>query len=188
MSQFLLPCACGAKLPVAKSQAGMSLLCPECGSSVEVPTIRKLAEFASALPEKKLSSPTGRTDWLGPIAAVSLLVGLIGLTYAGYLFYERRSYIAFAVQNGADLNAKEADFIAQVRKAAEQSAPADTWDYWNIMLNDGLKDPNPPDLFKMKRYLASRVPTLLRSFWVGAIGTLVFIGTSVLIQKQRKRI
>jgi hypothetical protein len=186
MSQFLLPCSCGAKLPVSKSQAGMSLLCPECGVSVEVPTIRKLSELAIAIPETKRTK-SGGLKWLGPVAAISLLVGIIGLSYAGYLFYERRTYVAFAVENGANLDLKESDFIADIRKSAEQSAPADTWDYWNIMLNDGLKDPNPPDLFKVKRYLESRLPTMLNSLWAGLGGAAVFVAASFLIQQQRKR-
>ena len=186
MSQFLLPCDCGAKLPVSKSQAGMSLTCPECAVSVEVPTIRKLATLALALPEKKRIKTGHGLKWLGPIAAVSLLVGIVGLSYAGYLFYERRSYVAFAVANGANLDAKESDFIADIRKSAEKSAPADTWDYWNTMLNDGLTDPNPPDLFKVKRFLASRMPTMLNSLWVGLAGTAIFAGASLVIQRQRK--
>ena len=187
MSQFLLPCSCGAKLPVSKSQAGMSLPCPECGVLVEVPTIRKLSTLATAIPEKKRAKAGKGLNWLGPVAAISLLVGIVALSYAGYLFYERRTYIAFAVQNGASLDVKESDFIADIRKSAEQSAPADTWDYWNTMINDGLKDPNPPDLFKMKRYLEARLPTMLNSLWVGLASAAVFVGTSFLIQQQRKR-
>ena len=187
MSQFLLPCSCGAKLPVSKSQAGMSLQCTECGVLVEVPTIRKLSALAMAIPETKRTKAGQGFKWLGPVAAISLLVAITCLSYAGYLFYERRTYIAFAVENGANLDAKESDFMADIRKSAEQSAPADTWDYWNTMINDGLKDPNPPDIFKVKRYLESRLPTLLNALWAGLAGAAAFVGTSFLIQQQRKR-
>jgi hypothetical protein len=188
MSQYLLPCACGAKLHVSKSQAGMSLPCPECGVSVEVPTIRKLSTLATALPEARGAKAGKGIHWLGPLAAISLLMGIIGLSYAGYLFNERRTYIAFVAQNGASLDAKESDFIAEIRKSAEQSTPADTWDIWNEMLKEGLKNPDPPDLFKMKRYLESRMPTMLNSLWIGLVGAVVFVGTSFLIQRERKRV
>jgi len=187
MSQFLLPCTCGAKLTVSKSQAGMSLPCPECSVPVEVPTIRKLSALATALPEQKRARAGKGLNWLGPVAAISFIVAFIGLSYAGYLFYERRTYISFAVQNGAKLDVKESDFIADTRKSAERSAPADTWDYWNIMLNDGLKDPNPPDVFKLKRFLESKIPSMLNSLWLGLAGAAVFVGASFLIQKQRKQ-
>jgi len=186
MSQFVLPCACGAQIPVNRSQAGMSLPCPQCGKPVEVPTIRKLAEFASGVVEKKDSTRSGALKWLTPVAAVSFIVGLIGLSYAGYLYYERYTYLSFVAQIGGDLNLTEEDFMKEIRKSASQSPPADTWDYWNTMLYDGLKDASPPELFRAKRYLEARWPTLVQSFLVGLTGLGVFGISSFAIQKRRK--
>jgi len=187
MSQFLLPCACGANMPVNRSQAGMSLPCPNCGKTVEVPTIRKLAEFATSAPVKKQAKSSQSATWLGPIAALSLIVGLIAFAYAGYLYYERYSYVALINQSGGNLNVKEADFLEDIRNHALESAPADTWDYWNIMLEEGLPDPDPPDLFKIKRYLASRAPMLFGSLFTGGIGLAIFAFSSFLLQKLRAR-
>jgi len=186
MSQFVLPCACGAQIPVNRSQAGMSLPCPQCGKPVEVPTIRKLAEFASDVVEKNDSARSGALKWLTPVAAISFIVGLIGLSYAGYLCYERYDYLLFVAQIGGELNLSEEDFIKEIRKSASQSPPADTWDYWNTMLYDGLKDASPPDLFRVKRYLEARWPTLVLSFLVGLTGLCVFGVCSFAIQKRRK--
>ena len=186
MSQFLLPCACGAKIPVNRSQAGMSLPCPQCGETMEVPTIRKLAEFASVAPERKGPKRGGAVKWLGPVAALSFIVGLLGLSYAGTIYYERYTYLAYISEVGADLKLTEEDFLAEVRKSASQSSPADTWDYWNTMLNDGLKDASPPDLFQAKRHLEARWPTLVSSLLVGLAGFGVFGVCSFLIQKIRK--
>ena len=185
MSQFLLPCACGANMPVNRSQAGMSLPCPNCGKTVEVPTIRKLAEFATSAPVKKQAKSGQATKWLGPIAAVSLIVGLIAFAYAGYLYYERYYYVALISQSGSNLNVKEADFLEDIRNHALESAPADTWDYWNIMLDEGLTDPDPPDLFKIKRYIASRAPMLFGSLLTGGVGLAIFGLSSFLLQKFR---
>ncbi len=182
MSQFLLPCACGAKIPVNRSQAGMSLPCLECGKTVEVPTIRKLAEFASSAPAKKeAKSRAGK--WLGPIAAISFIISLLGLAYGGSLAYERYTYISELTQTGANLNLTEAEFIAEVRKSSLLSAPADTWDFWNAMVNNGLSDPNPPGFFQVKRYLASQVPMMRGSFLVGSISLAVFALSTFLMQK-----
>ncbi len=185
MSQFLLPCTCGANIPVNRSQAGMSLPCPNCGNTVEVPTIRKLAEFATVVPAKKQAKTGQAAKWLGPVAAVSLIVGLIAMAYAGYLYYERYSYTTFVKQSGGDINVEEAEFLEGIRNHALQSAPADTWDYWNIMLEEGLKDPDPPDIFKIKRYLASRMPTMVGSLLTGGIGIAIFAISSVLLQRFR---
>jgi len=153
---------------------------------VEVPTIRKLAEFASSVVEKNDSARSGALKWLTPVAAVSFIVGLIGLSYAGYLYYERYTYLSFVAQIGGDLKLSEEDFMKEIRKSASQSPPADTWDYWNTMLYDGLKDARPPDLFRAKRYLEAGWPTLLQSLLVGLTGLGVFGLCCFVIQKSRK--
>jgi len=184
MSQFLLPCVCGAKIPVNRSQAGMTLPCLECGKTVEVPTIRKLAQFVSIVPTKKEAK--GRSaKWLGPIAAISFLISLLGLTYGGSLVYERYSYISEITKSNANLNLTEAEYIAEVRKSALLSAPADTWDFWNAIVNNGLRDPNPPYRFQVKRYLASQVTWMRDSFLVGGISLAVFALSTFLMQKFR---
>ena len=185
MSQFLLPCTCGAKIPVNRSQAGMSLPCLECGKTIEVPTIRKLAEFASSVPVKKEAiSRSGK--WLGPIAAIAFIIGLIGLAYGGSLAYERHNYLSELTKNGANINLTEAEYISEIRKSALLSAPADTWDFWNAIVNNGLTDPDPPGFFRVKRYLASQVPLMLCSFLIGGISFGVFALSTFLMQKVRK--
>ena len=164
----------------------MSLPCPQCGKAVEVPTIRKLAEFASTATAKK-EVKTGLTaKWLGPIAAISLIVSLIGLAYGGSLAYERYSFISQLTQNGANFNTTEEEFMTEFKKSALQTNPADTWDFWNIMVYNGLRDPNPPELFLVQRYLASQVQPMFVSFVIGGISLAVFALSTFLMQKCRK--
>ena len=164
----------------------MSLPCPQCGKAIDVPTIRKLAEFASTDSAKKAVKTSRSWNWVGPIAAISFVVGLIGLTYGGYLAYERYSFISQLTENGAKLDTTEAEFIEGIRKKALQSAPSDTWDYWNVMIVEGLKDPDPPDLFKYKRYLASRVPEIRGSFITAGVSFAIFALSSFMMQRSRK--
>jgi len=187
MSQFLLPCDCGAKIPVNRSQAGMTLPCPQCGKSIDVPTIRKLSTFASVPTAKKETKAGKSWKFLRPVAALGLLVGLIGLAYGGSVAYERYITISQVTQGGMDLNKTEEEFIAGVRQNALKSAPSDTWDYWNIMITDGLSDPSPPDLFRVKRYLASRLPTMFVSLITGSVGVLIFAISSFLMQAQKTK-
>ena len=162
----------------------MSLPCSTCGKSVDVPTIRKLAEFAAATTEKKVVNTGLSAKWLGPIAAIALIVSLIGLVYGGSLAYERYSFISQLTHNGASLDTTEAEFITEFRKSALQTTPADTWDFWNIMVNNGLRDPNPPELFLVKRYLASQVQPMFVSFVAGGIGLAVFALSTFLMQRK----
>ncbi len=186
MSQFLLPCDCGAKIPVNRSQAGMSLPCPHCGKSIDVPTIRKLAAFANAAPVQKETKTNSSWKFLGPVAALGFLVGLVGLAYGGSLLYERYSTISQVTRAGMDLNRTEEEFIVGVRENALKSAPADTWDYWNVMLEEGLSDPKPPDLVRVKRYLASLLPTTIASLITGGVGVLVFGISAYFMQVLRR--
>jgi len=187
MSQFLLPCPCGASIPVNRSQAGMSLPCPQCGKTIEIPTIRKLAEFAVAVPAYKPVKSAASLRWLGPIAAVSLIICLIGFTYGGYLAIERYSLISELNKSNVSLDSNEEDFLARTRKAALQSAPADTWDYLNVMIEKGLQSPNPPDFFKVKRYLESRVPPMQISLWTGCFSFAVFTIAAFVLHRGKKR-
>ena len=163
----------------------MSLPCPQCGQAVEVPTIRKLAEFASTAIAKKETKTGLSAKWLGPIAAISLIVSLICLAYGGSLAYERYSFISQLTHNGADINTTEEEFMTEIRKSALKTTPADTWDFWNIMVNHGLRDPNPPELFLVKRYLASQFQPMFVSFVTGGISLAVFALSTFLMQKSR---
>lgn len=44
-ARHLLSCPCGKPIPVATSQAGGSVACPECGASQTVPRLRDLREL-----------------------------------------------------------------------------------------------------------------------------------------------
>ena len=187
MSQFLLPCSCGAQIPVNRSQAGMSLPCLQCGKSIDVPTIRNLAPYANTLPAKKETTGNNSWKWLGPIAAIAFLVGLVGLAIGGNMAYERYYIISQVTSNGMDLTKTEEDYLSEVRKVALKSAPADTWDYWNVMVSEGLSDPSPPEFFRIKRYLESRFQPMMAWLITGAAGTAIFAVTSVLMQKLRPK-
>ena len=166
----------------------MSIPCHQCGKAIDVPTIRKLNEFAVAVPATKSSKSGSSTKWLGPVAAISLIVCLISFSYAGYLALERYALVEEMVANKADLSATEEDFLSQTRKAALRSQPADTWDYLNVMIEKGLQAPNPPDFFKVKRYLASRLPPLQISLTIGGITLAIFGIAAFVLQRGRKRI
>ena len=163
----------------------MSFPCPQCGETVEVPTIRKLAEFALSVTAKKETKTGHSARWLGPIAAISLIVSLIGLYYGGSLAYERYSFISQLTDHGANLKTTEEEFLVEFRKSALQTTPADTWDFWNIMVNNGLRDPSPPELFLVKRYLASQVQPMFVSFVTGGIALTLFALSTYLMQKSR---
>jgi len=50
--EYLLPCSCGEKLVVDRSQAGLSKRCT-CGRDVTVPTLRGLEQLERAAPAEE---------------------------------------------------------------------------------------------------------------------------------------
>ena len=186
MSQYLLPCSCGANIPVSRSQAGMSLPCPKCAKILDVPTIRNMASLAaiSDTPEKAKSSRA--PIWLGPVAAIAFLVAVAAFFYCGSLVWERYQILSSLAAQKIDLAITEEDFLSDLRKMASESSPADTWDYWNVMVRRGLSDANPPDVFRVKRYLESQKPLIWGSLATAVISLAVF-GVSALIMQRARR-
>lgn len=181
MSKYLLPCSCGANIPVSRSQAGMNLPCPQCGKKIEVPTIRQMSTLeavdASVSTAKNSTSPNS----LRIFAALSLIVGLVALFYGGRLFLERYSIISVLAKQDMDLSKTEDDFLADMRKTSMSFTPADTWDYWNELTTEGMVDPNPPDLFKFKRFLEGRYPWMQGSLIIAGISLMMFAISSIIM-------
>ncbi len=82
MSDYLLPCACGQKLPVSTRQAGQAVRCA-CGAPLEVPTLRGLRQLEQAERPAKAS----RRAWGARHRAAFVLVALslAAAAAAGYL-------------------------------------------------------------------------------------------------------
>jgi hypothetical protein len=51
-TEYLLPCQCGQKLTVDRSQAGLAVRCEHCGAEVAIPTLRGLDKLERAAPEE----------------------------------------------------------------------------------------------------------------------------------------
>jgi hypothetical protein len=85
MSDYLLPCTCGKKLGVTKSQAGQTVRCA-CGKELEVPTLRGLSE----LERVGTRSAAQSRQWTNRHRVVFSLgvAALVGVLAAGYLAWE----------------------------------------------------------------------------------------------------
>jgi hypothetical protein len=187
MIQYLMPCDCGAKTPVNRSQAGMTLPCSGCGKSLDVPTIRNMASLAvETAPSPKAKS--GRPSIaLGLLAAAALIVGIATLAYGSVLAWDHYQITSGLTRDNIDLSKSEDEFLAEMRKQRLNAPPADTWDFWNLLVDEGLSEPNPPDYFKIKRYLDNQKPWIQKLFATSGISLSVFALSAFLMQKLRRR-
>ncbi len=86
MSNYLLPCACGEKIPVTASQAGQSVRC-SCGVQLEVPTLRGLRDLVRGDLAQGDSSVRPAHSWNNRHRATFVFVVLAVVAFAtgGYL-------------------------------------------------------------------------------------------------------
>jgi hypothetical protein len=191
MNQYQIPCECGTKTLVSRSQAGMRIPCAGCGKPIEVPTIRNLAAFAitsaAAKPVATKSSGTGPWILLGFIASIALIAGVGTLIYGSMLAWDSYVLKADLEKQEVDLTKTEEDFYVEMRGIRENAPPADTWDYWNALIEEGLSEPNPPEFFKIKRYIDSQTPWIRGNFSVAATSLTIFALSAFLMQRFRRR-
>jgi hypothetical protein len=189
MSQYLMSCDCGAKTPVSRSQAGMSLPCAGCGKSLDVPTIRNMSSLAVSVDSvgKDKNKIGGRPSIiLGLFAALALSIGISTLSYGLYLAWDQYQWTSSLTSQKIDLSRTEEDFIEDVRTVRLQASPADTWDFWNILLEEGLSEPDPPDFFKAKRFIESRKPWISGSLTIASVSLAIFAALAFLMQRTKR--
>lgn len=180
MSRYLLPCDCGAKLPISISQAGTTAPCPSCSKILEIPTTRQIRLLEIDADKVVPANPTASGGaLLRVVAALLLLVGLATLCIGGYLVYERRI-------SGIDFKVTEELEIQLGYEAVLKQPPSDTWDYWKYLSEQGLGREVPAPYFQVKRYLDSREPWMYRMFATGGISLAAFAVLCVLIRKPKQ--
>lgn len=63
MNAYLLPCACGADIPVSAAQAGGQIGCPACGRLEAVPKLRDLGQLPRAAAEAVVGRRATAAGW-----------------------------------------------------------------------------------------------------------------------------
>lgn len=91
---YLLPCTCGEKLVVDKSQAGLTIRC-HCGKEVHIPTLRGFAELeqtsVNQRPAREWSARQG-------VLFIGIAITVLGLLAAGWFALGRPRY-PYKVEN-----------------------------------------------------------------------------------------
>ncbi len=180
MTQYLLPCDCGAEIPVSRSQAGMSVPCPACGKSLDVPTIRNLANLK---PAPVAANTTARDHYRPPnilqriAAGIFFLVAVGGLGYGGLVAYQR-------VTLPIDMSRTEEDFYAESKESLEAMSPADTWDTWNAIAYAGVTSARTPDYFLIKRAYENSAKQMYLSLGIGSVGLAIFVACLFIAPKR----
>lgn len=117
---YLLPCQCGQKVHVDKTQAGLVVKC-DCGRTLDVPTLRDLRQLEQVGDQDQASASKSSSGW-GPQQGITLIGILIALVGGVWLAYQLSSM-------PQDLYVEPADIRAEVNSLS----PAQLVEQYNLL-------------------------------------------------------
>jgi hypothetical protein len=146
----LLRCDCGSEIVVITAQAGSQIVCSQCGTRLQVPTLRELSHLPafsavdSPMDAKSLSQSIWR--WRGPLMAICAGILMIALVFA--LFFLSNWY-------SVDSSFNAETHVAAVGDAIERSGADELMQLWDDYARLSLKFPVPPQ-YKINNDWAER--------------------------------
>ncbi|MES1213295.1 MAG: hypothetical protein ABUL64_01800, partial [Singulisphaera sp.] len=78
-TEYLLPCACGQKLAIDRSQAGLAVRCDHCGAELTIPTLRGFAQLETVPTEAEVGAEWGVRQAVLFLGAVIAGIGLLAV-------------------------------------------------------------------------------------------------------------
>ncbi len=93
-TSYLLPCSCGQKVPVDLRQAGEVVEC-SCGTSLDVPTMLKMATLEPAQPAPGSPRPPKVWGVRQSLSLLGVVLFLTALGLAAFKLYDRPPHPVF---------------------------------------------------------------------------------------------
>ncbi|MBW3596492.1 MAG: hypothetical protein KY475_04360 [Planctomycetes bacterium] len=177
--QYLLPCECGRRVPVATSQAGETVVC-ECGRSLTAPKLRELRQLEPhAVKETAPRRPVWsfRQGVMFVAGIVVLLISIVTLVITGMqrssLYTEKPEF--------------HPEFIEQQLAQIDRNSPVENLELWrHEILEHGLTRPGDPGYLLHRR--AKRALTIrLIVFGVIAAAGAGLIAGAFLVRPREPR-
>jgi hypothetical protein len=166
-TKYLLPCSCGEKLVVDNRQAGETVQCT-CGSQLEVPTMRGLAQLVQVNDPGFTTAP--KRVW-GPrqgLLFVGLLLATLSFGYAGYL-------LLF----GPKLD------LSQIHDQSMKLPPLQVWIWWKKVLTNWAPGMPSMDRMSTEQSVVEARRWMQVSIGVGVCSLLVAV-SGLLIRPSRR--
>ncbi len=141
-SGFLLPCTCGKKIAVSKSQAGEEIRC-ECGEKLQVPTLRGFSNLEKAIPvlpqEKGPRKSAGWNPMLGVPTAIFFAAFLVASGLCANSCYWRWQ---------VDTSYQVKDEIAKGEELLDKLRPAELLSLYRSFRSYPLTERNVPPFYE----------------------------------------
>ena len=173
-TKYLLPCQCGAKTPVEKSQAGQSVTC-SCGSVLAVPTFREMAHLERVEQAAASDSTRGWSPLQGMVFSSGLVIAVAGLLAAAFFAVQRAG-----IPTDAPAVASDSEEFA---RHLDEASPLEIYEeHWKQIEEHGLGPWQPPMhvmLREVRAVLLQRILYCAIAAIVGAClaGSSFFLGS-----------
>lgn len=159
--EYLLPCECGNRVRVSRSQAGQMVPCP-CGRTLLVPTLIELRSLESV--ESENESIPAKKPWGSRqrVLFVGLVVIAISTGFLAYFYYAR------------PLPPPKSLDLAVIQRGIGKLSLLDTYRVWES-LQEGPSQKSPADRDYEELYGAYQRRMAITGVFLG-FGLLTFLG------------
>lgn len=179
-TKYLLPCSCGATLPIELGQAGQLLTC-QCGTVINVPKMREIAKLKCV---DVAESVRPRANWSrvqGVLFSGGILLTVASLLIAAYFGYGW-SQIPILSQP------TETDTDAWVEKVLAKMSPDELIGRWHELESGGLGQWYPPEHVVARELRAVLLRNAYYALAVAAVGLCLTVSSLVLNSSPPKRV
>ena len=182
-NRYLLPCECGHKLVVESRNAGSTIECLECSTTVDVPKLGELKKLEPAeLADPKSAKRSARTN---PVKRLLFTLGLAVAVIAGVAGGLLYNYSGNLITKD-DQTRSEIARYKNVNDPYANATASQLWDQWYTNIKP-LELPEWKEADWNKNYAQG---TILRNFAYGilgvsGIGLLVAISSFFLSNKKK---
>ena len=171
-TRFQLPCSCGETIPVARSQAGLDVTCPQCRQQQRVPKLARLQELPRIVEE------TDAHHWgtAQLLTFAGIVITLLGLVMAAWKWYS--------------LGPSPMSHMERLYgPPPEDFSPAETLLFWEQIQREGLdpRFPVPPGAQNFEslqnNWLAHRTWVWI---WLAMAGVGLLVSAIGLLEAPRR--
>ena len=180
--RYLLPCECGATVPIETRQAGEPVTCPQCAAALTAPamrSIRKLKPEENETAEKSSDQPWTRQQGLMFAGGVTLAI-VATVVAIGFYLSAKNVPIAASMPDEQHLEQEIDGYHRQI----DAAAAADLWSAWRQIKQFGFGEWTLPVHIEMRKLRDRRMLYVKIAIGCAALGVGLAIG-SFLIRPRR---
>jgi hypothetical protein len=167
---FLVPCACSARVPVTAGQAGETMVCPECGQSLDIPRLRDLVGFAAAKP------PSSSATHGGWDAARGLMVAGVSIAILGTI-------LATSLVRIGGMFFQQPASAEAIRVAVRSVPVGDLHAAWKTVVATGVRRPPSAEELRLQQFAKTSSGIETVAWGLAGIGLAIAVAGRIMLKR-----